>query len=174
MIQIFDLSIYIFVFFASMTYMYSYSFIFFHISYFILFHIMSYLHIYLMLYQTISIDDMPRWVLTQCCGFVLRQIKRMMGGQDREQQTSQCSLDKLTSAVPSFLASFRFISQSWLCPALPFSKQFLALFSSFWNSWLLDSRAFYIFLLKFTHASRMRLMLPVGDIRHRWPRLLSF
>ena len=52
-------------------------------------------------------------------------------------------------------------------PLLPFSKQFLALFSSFWNSWFLDSRAFYIDLLKFTHASRMRLMLPVGDIRLR-------
>ena len=149
MIQIFDLSIYIFVFFASMTYMYSYSFIFFHMSYFILFHIMSYLHIYLMLYQTISLDDMPQWwVLTQCCGFVLRQIKRMMGGQDREQQTSQCSqVDNLTSAVPSFLASFRFISQSWLCPALPFSKQFLALFSSFWKSWFWIAEPFIFFSL---------------------------
>lgn len=130
MIQIFDLSIYIFVFFASMTYMYSYSFIFFHISYFILFHIMSYLHIYLMLYQTISIDDMPRWVLTQCCGFVLRQIKRMMGGQDREQQTSQCSLDKLTSAVLSFLASFRFISLHFSIMTLPRFALFKAVFGA--------------------------------------------
>jgi len=113
-----------------MTYMYSYSFIFFHISYFILFHIMSYLHIYLMLYQIISIDDMPRWVLTQCCGFVLRQIKRMMGGQDREQQTSQCSLDKLTSAVPSFLASFRFISLHFSIMTLPRFALFKAVFGA--------------------------------------------